>query len=249
MKWSNIKNMFRFRKKYKRLDIETLPSQNLFYPSDIKLYIKRASKSDINVFKDYYKGGDVISILSAIKYIVEHNIKLNKKYSYKDILSTDMLYIFFQIVSYTKDEPIVIYYDNDIELELNEYTFNYFDTAEYDKYYNEEKKCFEIDGYQYSLPTNGIEDAVTEFIYKNHKEYTGYDYKFQYFLTDKNEITHDEIVNLLEIFNYDMKSSQIEKIDNIVDEFSPFINYSLITPNDIIIPLDGVDLEFIWGYD
>ena len=56
--------------------------------------------------------------------------------------------------------------------------------------WNKDEKCFNLNGYKYSLPSIGVESSLTSFLidksYGDHSEkYSKYSYSFVYFLNNK----------------------------------------------------------------
>lgn len=232
----------------KEINVKKLPSQGLFYKDDFKIFIKRAKMQDISDY-EYNYSDDISVIIKKIKKIVQDNTKFSNKYRFEDIKSIDIIYIFLEIVKFTKGEPIYI---TGIDLEFSSDNFNYFKISdELMKSYNKIEKCFIIDGYKFTLPSIGIENSLTSFLITKSNEkdsyiYNKYFYDFTYFSSDKNQLTFDEIDNLIQIFNFDIEKEELEKIVNIVKIFQPMQMYSLIKDGNIIEMTSRIDLEKIW---
>ena len=115
----------------KNIDIKTLPSHGLFYKDDFKISIKRADVEDIIEYEHNYIKDNVGVVISKLKHLVDKNIKISKGYTFNDIKSIDIIFLFFEIVKFTKGESIKLqYFDdekgiNDI-IEFNPKHFNYF---------------------------------------------------------------------------------------------------------------------------
>jgi len=95
-------------KGYVKINVEDLPSMGLFYPDDLEIKVKPAEQTDIEKYNSRYIDGDFISILIGIKWVIRHNIKLNKGYEFASISSIDILYIFLEIVKITQNEDIYV---------------------------------------------------------------------------------------------------------------------------------------------
>lgn len=241
----------------RRLDKKTLPSQGLFYKDDFEIWIKKADVADIIEYEHNYIKDDVGVVINKIKMIVEKNIILSSGFSFNDIKSIDIVFLFLEIVKFTKGESIRINYFNDemgkediIEFDSNH--FNYFIIDDrIMKFYDKENKLFNIDGYKYTIPTIGVENCLTNFLISKSYDpdaikYNGFSYDFTYFLGDKNVITFSEIDNLIQIFNYDMEDSERRKVRNIIKTFSPIQKYSLKRNGRVIDINSKIDLEKIW---
>ncbi len=239
----------------KKIDLKTLPSQGLFYPDDFTINIKKVDLEDIIDYEYNYQKDNLGQIIHKIKKVVEKNISLSKIYVFDDIKSVDIIFLFLEIVKFTKNKPIEIKYvdeGRDEVIEFNSIYFNYQRVEDSTmNYYDDKNKQFIIDGYKYSLPSIGVENSLTNFLISksNDREstlYNNYNYDFTYFLSGKNNITFTEIENLIQIFNFDLDKSEILKIKTIVDKFQPLQKYSLIRNGKVIDINSKIDLENIW---
>ncbi len=241
----------------KKLDISILPSQGLFYKDDFEIYIKKADLEDIIEYEYNYIKDDLGSIIYKLKKIVEKNCVLSPGYTFTDIKSIDVVFIFLEIVRFTKGKAVSLTYFNDEkgEEEMIEFSSNYFNYFTIDeslmKNYNKETRNFDIDGYSYGLPSIGIENCLTNYLISKSDEpnavrYNHYNYDFTYFLGEKRVINFKEIDNLIQIFNFDMEESEIKKVRKIVKTFQPIQRYSLKRGNRIIEITSKIDLERIW---
>lgn len=240
----------------KEIKVNLLPSQGLFYNDDFKIFIKRANVEDIIDYEYNYVRDDLGIIISKIKKIVKRNVSFSPGYTFDDIKSIDIIFLFLEIVKFTKDEPIYFVYVNDLleelKIEFSSDNFNYFKpSSDLMSKYDKDNKCFIIDGYKYALPSIGVENSLTKFLYKKSNEpnahlYNNYFYEFTHFVMNKRYLTHDEIDNLLHIFNFDIEESEFRKVQNIIDTFSPIQRYSLIKSGKIIEMNSKIDLEKIW---
>lgn len=240
----------------KVMDITKLPSQGLFYKDDFKLKLKKASIDDIIEYEKDFIKDDLGVIIEKVKTVVRKNTILENGYTFYDIKSIDVVFLFLEIVKLTKRKPLLFLYVTDdfqkIEVEFSEKNFNYFFIKEsLMSKYNSHEKCFEIDGYKYSLPSIGVENSLTNFLVsKSHQEdvdkYNYYFYDFTYFLGDKTELSFQEVENLIEIFNGDVSEKEMLKINKILKTFEPIQKYSLIKNGYVIDTNSKIDLEKIW---
>lgn len=241
----------------KEIDIKKLPSQGLFYKDDFKITIKKVDKKEILEYESGYDREDLGIVLGKLKRIVENNIILSEGYVFSHIKSIDVIFIFLEIVRLTKNRPVQLeYFNEDIgmidKVNFDEKTFNYcILEEEIMNDWSPSERCFNINGYKFSLPSIGIENSLTNFlIRKSYEEdssiYNDYTYNFTYFLGDKNILTFEEIENLIQIFNFDMEQEEVEKTDDLVRMFIPLQKYSLIRNNKIIEMSSKINLEEIW---
>jgi hypothetical protein len=240
----------------KEIDTKILPSQGLFYKDDFKLKIKKADIGDIIEYEYNYIKDNLGLIIHKIKIIVEKNLIIPNGYSFEDLKSIDIIFLFLEIVKITKGDIIEFKYIDELGkedvVEFDSKNFNYFFINEkIMKYYNESEKCFEMEGYKYTLPSIGVESSLTLFLINkmndvNAEKYNNYFYDFTYFVKDKTNLTFEEIENLIQIFNFDIEQSELKKISKILNIFLPIQRYSLIKNGKIIDMNSKIDLEKIW---
>lgn len=241
----------------KKIDIKTLPSQGLFYKDDFELWIKKADVEDIIEYEYQYEKEDLGLVITRVKRIVENNVILSKPYSYFDIKSIDIVYLFLEVVKFTNNKKIDIKYFNDIigKDELISFDSSNFNYVKLDnkllKSYDTLDREFVIDGFRYSVPCIGVENSLTNFLIsksndENADVYNNYSYDFLYFLGHKSNLSFSEIDNLIQIFNCDLTDDDREKVENIVKSFSKIGKYSLKKDSKVIDVAAKIDLEKIW---
>lgn len=253
----NLINILRGVLNYKKkIDIKRLPSQGLFYNDDFQLFIKKAEIEDIIEYESKYVKDDLNVIIEQLKNIVKKNCIFSNDYEFNDLKSIDIIFLFIEIVKYTKGRPIdLVYFNyesgkNDI-IEFSSDYFNYFELDNLIPNYDNESKQFIIDDFKFSLPSIGIENSITNFLLsktkkKDIEKYNYYSYDFMFFLGNKRNITFNEIDNLIYIFNFDIDEDTKKKIKKIIKKFLPFQKYSLKKGNRIIDIDSKINLEIIW---
>jgi hypothetical protein len=241
----------------KKIEVIYLPSQGLFYKDDFELYIKKAKIEDIIEYEYKYNKENLGSVITRLKKIVEKNVILSKNYTYNDIKSIDIVFLFLEIVKFTNNKPIKLNYFNDTNgkdelINFESETFNYYE-PELDliEKYDTETKEFNFNGYKYSVPSIGIENSLTHFLVSksddpNSESYNTYSYDFLYFLGNKSILSFQEIDNLIQIFNFDITESDRKYIRKIVKKLSEIGRYSLKRDSQIIDVTAKIDLEEIW---
>ena len=253
----NLCNILRkFCNSKKVIDKSKLPSQGLFYKDDMVIQIKRASDDHISNYEDKFVKENLSLIIQKVKKIVEDNIILTNGYIFEDIKSIDVVFLFLEIVKFTKNNVISLNYTDDTgkaeNIEFNTESFNYYKLSDdIMTLYNKEDKYFEINNYKYSLPSIGIENCLTQFLLNisgtpGSGKYNKYSYDFTYFLSDRNFLGFDEIDNLIQIFNFDIDNEEKLKIKRIIQIFSPLQRYSLIKEGKEIEINSKIDLGNIW---
>lgn len=247
-----FKNLF---VKSKKLDLKILPSQGYFYDDNFTIFIKKAKSEDIKEYEVDFVRDDLGSILRKVKRVVKKNTIIPDEYKFEYIKSIDIIFIFFEIVRLTKNKKIdITYFDeygSEFKIDFSPKSFNYYNFDNIVSNWNSSTKEFMVNGYKYSLPSMGVENSLTQFlINKSYEEdserYNEYKYSFVYFVGNKEYLTTDEIENLIQIFNYDMDSDEIEKVDNIIKSFSTLQRYTLRKGDRIIEITSRINLETIW---
>ncbi len=249
-----VKSVLNLRKK---LDNNKLPSQGLFYNEDFQISIERAKVEDIIEYEFNFVKDDIGMIIQKVKKVVENNIFLSSNYVFDDIKSIDVIFIFLEIVKFTKNKgiDIVYFYEENgkkNKIEFSNDSFNYYNLKEeISKYYNNEEKCFDVNGYKYALPSIGVENSLTNYlIYKSSdkesKKLNNYSFDFTFFLSHKRYLSFNEIENLIQIFNFDIDIEEKIKIKEVLNMFLPIQKYSLKKNGRIIDINSKIDLENIW---
>lgn len=239
----------------KKIDIKTLPSQGLFYKDDFLIKIKKADSIDIMEYENNFDKDNLISAISCIKRVVSKNVFLNKDYTYEDIKSVDIIFIFFEIVKFTRGREIKIPYINNTGdedfINFDVKNFNYFDFSKYMNFYNSESREFVINEYKFSLPSIGVETSLTKYLSaktdaKDVEFLNSASYDFMFFLNGKSSLNFPEIENLIHIFNYDLDQLEIAKVKNVVDKFKGIVGYSLVKEGNTIEIKTKINLSDIW---
>lgn len=241
----------------KKVDVKSLPSQGLFYNDDFEITIKKADVEDIIEYEHNYIKDDLGLVITKLKKIVEKNAIFSSKYSFNDLKSIDIVFLFLEIVRFTKGKAISLTYFDDEEGQENniEFSSNYFNYFKIDKdvmkSYNVESKEFIIEDFKFSLPSIGIENCLTNYLIGKSDEpdavrYNKYNYDFIFFLGNKKSINFNEIENLIQIFNYDIDDSDAKKVKKVIKMFQPIQKYSLRKGNKVIDINSKIDLEKIW---
>ena len=136
---------------YKAVDINVLPSRGWFYPNETKIAIAPAKIAEIRHWSTIEES-DPISVDASLNFIMERCVKINMPGSistFKDLKEIDRLYLLFAVRELTfqngQNALTAEYYDNDKleKVELTKEMISYFDMpADFEEYYNNERKCF-----------------------------------------------------------------------------------------------------------
>lgn len=239
----------------KVIEVKKLPSQALFYKENFSIKIKKAEIEDIIAYEYNYIENNIISALECIKMIVNRNVILSNSYSYQDIKSVDIIFIFLEIVKFTTNKEIKVTYINRLGIEdyvnFSADNFNYFKFDNYIKNYDTDSREIIVDGYRFSLPSIGVETSLTQYLSSKSEKreiesLNRFSYDFMFFLGGKNKLEFYEIDNLIQIFNFDLEDNEISKIRRIVERFKGIVGYSLIVDGDTIEIKTKINLQDIW---
>jgi hypothetical protein len=241
----------------KKVDVKSLPSQGLFYNDDFEIIIKKADVGDIIEYEHDYIKDDLGLVITKLKKVVESNSIFSPGYTFNDIKSIDVVFLFLEIVRFTKGKAVNLqYFDDELGEEKNiEFSSNYFNyfrlPDDIIKHYNKDSKEFIIEDFKFSLPSIGIENCVTNYLISKSDDYDAvkyneFNYDFIFFLGNKRSINFNEIDNLIQIFNYDIEESDSKKLRKVIKMFQPIQKYSLKRGDKIIEINSKIDLEKIW---
>jgi hypothetical protein len=240
----------------RKIDVKQLPTQGYFYPKDFEIKIKKAKIEDIISYEYNYNAENVLEVVDIIKKFVKNNLIFSNGYTFWDLKSIDIIFIFIEIVRFTNNRPVKISYFDSNSKKLNHIDFlpnmfNYFDFKPFKGDYNKDLLSFEVDGYRFSMPSVGVENSITGFLLTKVREpeasyYNKQTYDFMFFLGTKNTLTDDEICNLITIFNYDLDDKEKNKIKKIISKFQPLIGYTIRVDDKIIDLKSNLDLANIW---
>jgi hypothetical protein len=235
-----------------RVDLSKLPSQGKFYPNDFELKIKKADLEHIIDYEHNFDKENLFVIVESLKKIVRNNIIISKGYTFEDIKSVDLVFLFLEIVKFTTKRNIFVPYYNQKKgqndsILFSSDNFNYFDFSKYE--IDSDTKEILIDGYKFSLPSIGIENCLTIFLankINSGEDLNKYFYDFLFFVGNKNYLSQEELENLFLIFNYDIDDSERNILKGVVNKFMKIIGYSLKVDDDIVEIKTKIDLQTIW---
>lgn len=237
----------------KEIPLADLPTQGYFYAVDMKLFIKSAELEDIFDYEQKIDKHNIMNSIECIKNIVSKNVTLSKDYCYDDLKSVDVIFIFLEIVRFTKKKDLLVkYVDSGVpkELPFCPKYFNYFDFKPFLKFYDSKTREFVIDGFRFSFPCIGIENSLSRYLVdltiQKLNEMKDISYDFLFFLAGKNSIQFEEIENIIQIFNFDIEDKDKETISNIISYFNPILSYSLKIDGIKVELKSSMKLESIW---
>ena len=239
----------------KKIEILDLPSRGLFYKDDFKIKIKKADIEDIIEYEHRFDKTNLMITINCIKDIVNKNTILSSEYTYEYIRSVDIIFLFLEIVKFTTGKEIPISYINkngeEDKINFSTEYFNYFNFDKFMSSYDTVSKEILLDGWKFSLPSIGVESSLTKYLSSKSdaediKFLNNASYDFMFFLGDKHQLSFPEIDNLIQIFNFDLDESELDKVKSIVDKFKSIVGYSLVSDGNSIEVKTKIDLQKIW---
>ena len=175
------------------VNVENLPSEGKFYPSDATLKIRSAKVAEIRAFS-IMDEGNLIDIESNLNAIVKSCTQFKsgtKMLSYKDILEEDRIFLILSIRDLTFPEPenklMLKGQDSNGESFDVELSTKYFDTetvpAEIEQYYDSEKRAYVVQTKSagevvIAPPTIGVMEEITKFMQSRQSERKTWDASF-----------------------------------------------------------------------
>lgn len=237
-----------FKKNYK-VDIPSLPSQGYFYPDNTEIIVSKGNIDDQIKYHQGINNTNIFGIIDTVKSILKDRLSFKpSSFKFNDIRAIDIFYIFIEFVKYTNDERI---YFNGIEFTSN--NFIYFDYYKYINDYDSDSREFIYDGWRFSLPSIGVETSLSRFAYEltingKSEDYQNSNYNLMYFLGKKSEVSYDEIVNLIEVFD-DLDEPQQNELNEIVFRFAKSGLYFLMEEGKKSTRINPNMLKNIWSID
>lgn len=216
-----------------KINTSLLPSQGVFYDDDFTISLKYPRSNDIEFLNKSFETSEekgFLNVAEIMKSFIQKNIVLSKNHVFEDILSIDITMIFIIYYNNIKKEPLII--NNQL---LSSDNFMYFDFGLYKKNYNQKEKNFEFNGFKYSPPTIRVENALYDFIdyimtfNSDEIDYANSDFNFIFFMNKKTKLECADIINLINLFTFELSNVNKLIVENIISKFNPLMKYSFKT--------------------
>lgn len=246
---SYVKNFIKSNK-YTELDLNILPSMNLFYDKFFNIEIRALDKQIIDEYNNT-NFNNPFDISRIIYKILKYSVRVPDGYTVSDILCCDIMFIFFEIVKITKGEKLYFRNNNrnteNLEfLEFNHTNYDYYKMPEdIKKMYNAEKKCINIDGYEFRLPRYKFDQILMEYILDNDMSTLNYIIVAYFSHYIKNKISLERLLIYNDVLFDETDSETIDKMQYVISHLS---NISKMTLTDDIIEvsiIDSLDMKTI----
>jgi hypothetical protein len=225
-------------KKQKTIDTSKLPTMGLFYPDDFTIKIKKASLEDIIKYQSSYNERDIVSIIMCMKEIINKTADFGK-YPMAKLKSSDLPYLFFEIVSFTNGTPIEVEYkdyntgtNNKIQFTSDNYKYADIDGRGWK--YDKEKKALTIRDYTITPPSIGLETSFGMYAQNRSNDIEfisnirNQSLTFLYLVGNKDNLNKEEFDNITEIFFNEMLQEDKEELDTICNDVLTAFAYKLI---------------------
>lgn len=228
---------------FKEVDLSLLPTRGIFYPTDFKLYIKKASELNIIEYETHLEVENPQSIIACVTQIVEECTF--GSHSFETIKHNDAVHLFFQIVEFTKKTPIYMNIDG-VKINVLK-DFKHFDYSAYD--YDEKSREIIKNGYRFSMPSIGVDHDTLNFILfadKNCPHYLDYNFLHLFLTGNKTALSFENSMKLLDIFE-SMDKYDIKEIEEGVEILNKGAIYSAYKDGKTYhIGKDTLDFSGIW---
>lgn len=256
MKNNLISKILSSFKKEKRFNItnDMLPTRGIFYPENIEISVTKASEETIKMYNSEISktNDDINLLLHLINKVVENHI-IVKNSTYHNLKSLDLLYLFIYIVRITTEKPYMVKYElpnkTTGEIELNEENFMYMSldriSSHFDFYNKEKKQIILNNGFMFSLPSIGIETKIVEFIRANEDKFEFNDLNFIYFMGNGNDVSFEEIENVIISFE-ELDSETYIEIRDFVHVYEEEQRFKLLKDNVFVDLKSGLHFNDLW---
>lgn len=174
---------------YKNIDLESLPSQGMFYPTGTQIAVRAATVSEIRHWSTIEED-DLLAVDDMINYVIERCCRIKipgASSSWKDIKDVDRFYIIFSIREFTfKDGENKIYIQTSEgdKVEVRKEMIRYFTLhPKLEKFYDQSKRYIELklkNGEQIDvhMPSIGVTQFIKNYIRGKQQQQQTFDQAF-----------------------------------------------------------------------
>lgn len=246
MKIFNLFGLFT-KHQNKSINISKLPSQGYFYPMGLKLDIERGTKEDKEYYLNNLNNTNVLGFTEIVKNILKSRVNINlESFKFDSIKTIDIFYMFILFIEHTENRKIKFN-----EIVFNSDNFIYFDFEKYHENYDSTRREFKFNGWRFSLPSVGIESSLNRFSYEitirgELEKYQNSNFNLIFFLGDRNSLTYEEIINIVEIME-DLYTDDLNYINEIVSKFTSVGVYLLISEGKDPVRVSSNMVKEIWS--
>ena len=255
---------------WKKVPVESLPSQGIFYSNNTLLQIRSATSKEIRHFSTI-DDGDLIDADSKITYIIQNCTRLRmegKHADYKDLVEIDRLYLALAIreITFSKGENKLQMNvtceqcDHVNNVEIKKDNINYIDLEDdIMKYYDEESKSFKFtykendnrESFNLYLPTIGVSKWITNHVqnlYQNKKSIDEAFVNIAPFLFEDYRKINEKYYNNINQTSYSWSALKISLIVGLIDKIRKSIDFQVKSTCENCGSEVTATLEFPGGY-
>lgn len=244
-----VKNLLKSNK-YTTLDLNILPSMNLFYDKIFNIDIRPINSELVTEYNNT-NFSNPFEISEVIYKILCYCVNVPEGYTVSDILCCDIMYVFFEIVKLTRNEKL--YFKKKLNdddyfefLEFNSENYDYYQIPEdIARLYDYNNKCFNIDGFEFRLPRYKFDGILLEYTLDNDISTLNYIIVayFSHKITDK--IGLNTLLSYNDVLFEDADAETIEKMLYVISHLSK-ISIMKLTNNIIDINIiESLDMRSI----
>jgi len=203
-----------------------LPSRGLFYPIDLEICLERASIENKIKYNYSVNNTDIENLIPTVTEILEEYINFNEKwFKFDMIISIDILFLFIELIKHSDRKKV--FFD---EMEFDKDTFNYFNYNQFDAIYDDNKRVYIFDEWEFKLPSIGIYKSLLNFQFlskaRGEEHLLNEDVSLIYFLKNEFLLNYKQIVNLIECYK-DLEINERNLLSNKSNIFSSSSIYEI----------------------
>jgi len=232
---------------WKTIDLQTLPTQGMFYPIGTKMAIRAATVGEIRHWSTMDES-DINSIENALNLVIEKCLQIvipGKRAFHKDLKEIDRLYLIFAIRELTfKNGENKLMTDvknssgSSHKIEITKDVISYFKPDQkLLKFYSEVERCFIFplksgEMFKMYLPSLGITSFLKNYRLKKQQEGKQLDEdfeKFAIFMFEDWRILNDSVYENKHQESYNWSIEKLSVFSNVVDLFKGSVQPGITT--------------------
>lgn len=221
---------------------------NLFYVKDFNIEIRHINKELVDKY-NAINFSSPFEVSDIIYEILKYSVKLPGGFTVSDILSCDIMYIFFEIVKITKNENLYFSKktnDEFIVIEFIDSNYKYVRLS--DKimsYYDTESLCFNINGFKMRLPKYKYDGILLGYIIDNDISILNYLLVIYFSHNLKSDVNIDILLRYNDILFDCADDETIDLISEFITDISQIAHMNITNGIDELSIIDTLDMKSI----
>jgi hypothetical protein len=247
---------------WQTIPIKDLPSMGLFYPSDVKIYIRAATGGEIRHWSSLNEDPNDPNYLSnlddMLNYIIERCVSIKSEsktnVSWKDIKEIDRFYLLLAIREFTfikGENKLSVKVSENKKIDVRKEMIDYitFDDRLM-KYYSDEERCFLLKfkngaSLKIEIPSVGVTSWLKNYIQRKQQSQQAFDQDFLSFAPfvirdwrGLNDMSYEKII--LDTMSWGIDEiSVLNHVKQIFqDTINPVIKYKDESGAELATPLN-----------